>query len=158
MDVTFHCPHCQQELMVDAGAAGQAIQCPTCNTEITVPQVDITNIHPHNPIHGSAAAQVEHHFVVPVHEGPAEVLIVKHKKEEDELSEEETKKKIRIRIFRHTDCVEVGHDRYEEFVAAFLNKVGWNNVLSTTPLTYTHIDIATQKILTDYAIQIIYRG
>lgn len=156
MDVTFHCPHCKQELMVDASAAGQAIQCPTCNAEITVPQVDVTNIHAHNPIHSSAAAREEHHFTVPVHDGPAEVLIKKVRKEE-EVSEG-PEKKIKLRIFRHTDCVEVGRDRYEEFVGAFLNKVGWENVLSTTPLTYTHIDIATQKILTDYAIQIIYRG
>jgi hypothetical protein len=95
--------------------------------------------------------------VVPVHDGPAEVLIVKQKREE-EVADGLTEKKIKLRIFRHTDCVEVGHDRYEEFVAAFLNKVGWENVISTTPLTYNHIDIATQKILTDYAIQIIYRG
>lgn len=156
MDITFHCPHCQQELMVDAGAAGQTIQCPTCNAEITVPAVDVTNIHPHNPIHDSAAAKVEHHFVVPVHEGPAEVLIIKPKTNED--IEAAGPKKIKVRIFRHTDCVEVGHDRYEEFVAAFLNKVGEDNIINLTPLTYTHIDIATQKILTDYAIQIIYRG
>ncbi len=142
--------------MVDAGAAGQAIQCPTCNTEITVPVPDITNIHTHNPIHDSAAARVEHHFVVPVHEGPAEVLIVKPITEE--VVAVEGPKKIKVRIFRHTDCVEVGHDRYEEFVAAFLNKIGEENIINLTALNYTHIDIATQKILTDYAIQVIYRG
>lgn len=156
MDLTFNCPHCQQELMVDASAAGQVIQCPTCNAEIGVPMPDVTNIRPHNPIHDSAAARVEHHFVVPVHEGPPEPLIPRTVKGE-EVSEG-TEKKIKIRIFRHSDCIEVGHDRYEEFVSAFLNKVGWENVLSTTTLNYTHIDIATQKILTDYAIQIIYRG
>lgn len=142
--------------MVDAGAAGQAIQCPTCNTEITVPAPDVTNIHTHNPIHDSAAARVEHHFVVPVREGPAEVLIVKPRTEEELAGE--GPRKIKVRIFRHTDCIEVGHDRYEEFVAAFLNKVGEENIVNLTPLNYTHIDIATQKILTDYAIQVIYRG
>jgi DNA-directed RNA polymerase subunit M/transcription elongation factor TFIIS len=156
MDLTFHCPHCQQELMVDASAGGQVIQCPTCNSEIGVPMPDVTNIRPHNPIHDSAAAKVEHHFVVPVHEGPPEPLIPQ-KKRDEEVSEG-LEKKVKIRIFRHSDCIEVGHDRYEEFVSAFLNKVGWENVLSTTTLNYTHIDIATQKILTDYAIQIIYRG
>lgn len=156
MDLTFHCPHCQQELMVDASAAGQVIQCPTCNSEIGVPMPDVTNIRPHNPIHDSAAAKIEHHFVVPVREGPPEVLIPTSTKEEEVSAGPE--KKIKIRIFRHSDCIEVGRDRYEETVANFLNKVGWENVLNMTPLTYTHIDIATQKILTDYAIQIIYRG
>ena len=65
---------------------------------------------------------------------------------------------MRVRIIRHTDCVEVGHDKYEEMVGAFLNKVGEENIISLSPLTYTHIDIATQKILTDYALQIIYRS
>lgn len=157
MDVTFHCPHCKQTLEVDASAAGQAIQCPACNAEITVPEPDVTNIHAgHSSIASSAAAKVEHHFTVPVHEGPAELLIQKAAKEEDVTTDGQ--KKIKIRIFRHTDCVEVGRDRYEEMVGTFLNKVGEENIISLTPLSYTHIDIATRHILTEYAIQIIYRG
>lgn len=74
MDLTFHCPHCKQELAVDASATGQTIQCPTCNAEITVPQADITNIHV-NPIASSAAAKIERHFSVPVRDAPAEILI-----------------------------------------------------------------------------------
>jgi hypothetical protein len=156
MDVTFHCPHCQQELMVDATAAGQTIQCPTCNVEITVPQLDVTNLHAHNPIASSAAAKEEHHFSVPVHDGPAEVLIKKRVKTDEESPD--GAKKMRVKIIRHTDCVEVGHDRYEEMVGAFLNKIGESNIISLTPLGYTHIDLATRHILTDYAIQIIYRA
>lgn len=141
---------------MDASAAGQTIQCPTCNTHITVPQPDVTNIHAHSTMASSAAAKVEHHFTVPVHEGPAEVLIKRVKKEEEIVVE--GPKKIKVRIFRHTDCVEVGRDRYEEMVSAFLNKIGEENIISLTPLSYNHIDIATQKILIDYALQIIYRG
>ena len=75
-----------------------------------------------------------------------------------EQVEADAAKKIRVKIFRHTDCVEVGHDRYEEVVGAFLNKVGEADTISINALTYTHVDIGSQKILTDYAIQIIYRG
>lgn len=157
MDINFFCPHCKQELAVEAHAAGQKIQCPTCSTGITVPQLDITNIHTGNAAATSAASKIEMHFVVPVREGPAEVLIAKAKKTEEEEAAD-VEKKIRVKIMRHTDCVEVGHDRYEELVGKFLNKVGEANIISLTPLTYTHIDIATQKILTDYAIQIIYRS
>ena len=156
MDLTFHCPHCKQELAVDASAAGQTIQCPTCNTGITVPQPDPTNVHV-NPISSSAAAKIERHFSVAVHEGPAEILITKAAVKED-VVDAAAPKKMKIRVIRHTDCIEVGHDRYEEMVAAFLNKVGEPNIISITPVNYTHIDIATQKVLTDYAIQIIYRG
>jgi len=156
MDLTFHCPHCKQELAVDASAAGQTIQCPTCNAEIAVPQADVTNIHV-NPIASSAAAKVERHFSVPVHDAPAEILIAKPTVTHEVVAETGPKK-MKIRVIRHTDCIEVGHDRYEEFVSNFLNKVGEPNIISITPVNYTHIDIATQKILTDYAIQIIYRG
>lgn len=157
MDISFHCPHCKQELAVDASAAGQAIQCPTCSAEITVPQPDVTNIHPVNPIAASAAAKIERHFSVPVHDRPAEVLIQKGPVTEEPVAEVGPKK-MKLRVIRHTDCIEVGHDRYEEIVAQFLNRVGEENIISITPLNYTHIDIATQKILTDYAVQILYRG
>ena len=43
-------------------------------------------------------------------------------------------------------------------VSAFLAKVGETNLMSVNPLTYTHIDIGSQKLLTDYAILVIYRG
>lgn len=156
MEITFHCPHCKQQLAADAQAAGQKIQCPTCNAEIAIPEPDATNIHLVNPIATSAAAKIERHFAVPVHDGPAELLIQKGKiKDEDEPIT--GPKKMRMRVIRHTDCIEVGHDRYEEIVSNFLNKVGEENIISIAPLNYTHIDIGTQKILTDFAVQIIYK-
>lgn len=156
MDLTFHCPHCKQELAVDASATGQTIQCPTCNAEITVPQADITNIHV-NPIASSAAAKIERHFSVPVRDAPAEILIAKTKEAEEPVAADGPKK-MKLRVIRHTDCIELGRDRYEEMVGNFLNRVGEENIISITPVNYTHIDIATQKILTDYAVQVIYRG
>ncbi len=142
---------------MDAAAAGQVIQCPTCNTEITVPKAEATMVHqPTNAMASSAAAKVERHFSVPVHDAPAEVLIARTINREDEAGD--GPRKMRLRVIRHTDCIELGHDRYEELVGGFLNKVGEDNIVSITPLNYTHIDIATQKVLTDYAVQIIYRG
>ncbi len=156
MDLTFHCSNCKQELAVDSTAAGSVIQCPTCNDHVTVPHLDATNIHGVNAMASSAAAKIERHFSVPVHDAPAEVLLETHAPVEEIAQTGD--KKIKVKIFRHTDCVEVGHDRYEELVGAFLNKVGETNTISINTLNYTHIDIATQKVLTDYAIQIIYRG
>ncbi|MGC8991801.1 MAG: hypothetical protein ACP5MD_16925 [Verrucomicrobiia bacterium] len=155
MEITFHCPHCKQELAVDASAAGETIQCPTCEAEISVPTPELTDIHGLNPIASSAAAKEEKHFVVPVRDAPPEILIKQPTKTEEEPGQ--GAKKLKIKIFRHSDCIEVGHDRYEEFVSQFLNKVGEENIVSITPLSYTHIDIATQKLMTDYALQIIYR-
>jgi hypothetical protein len=65
---------------------------------------------------------------------------------------------MRVKTIRHTDCIEVGHDRFDEFVSNFLQKIGESNVVSITPMTYTHIDIGSQKIMTEYAVMIVYRG
>jgi hypothetical protein len=43
-------------------------------------------------------------------------------------------------------------------ISDFLNKVGESNVVSITPLTYTHLDIGTQKLMTDFGVMVLYRG
>ena len=67
-------------------------------------------------------------------------------------------KKIRVKTIRHTDCIEVGHDKFDEVITNFLAKIGEANLISITPLTYTHLDIGTQKLLTDFGVLIVYRG
>jgi hypothetical protein len=93
---------------------------------------------------------------VPVRDAPSEVLVKARVKTDDE-EEDGHEKKIRLKIFRHSDHVEVGVDNYEKDVAAFLNKIGEEDIISMTPLTYTHLDLGTEKLLQDYALQVIYR-
>ena len=52
----------------------------------------------------------------------------------------------------------MGHDKFDEMVSNFLSKVGESNIISVNSLTYTHLDIGSQKLLTDYAVLVIYRG
>ena len=75
-----------------------------------------------------------------------------------EVAAKETDKKIRSRTIRHTDCIEVGHDKYDEVVTNFLNKIGEANIINITPINYTNLDIGTQKLMTEYGVFIIYRG
>jgi len=75
-----------------------------------------------------------------------------------EVAAKETDKKIRTKTIKHTDCIEVGHDKFDEVVSNFLGKVGESNIISITPLTYTHLDIGSQKLLTDFGVLIVYRG
>jgi len=166
MDIVFNCPNCDQELEVDSSAAGAQLNCPACQALITVPEPESplpkeespAEVKPSiiNPIAASAAAKQELHLKVPVREGPSEVLIQKPKPPLEAAAKGD--KKIRIKTIRHTDCIEVGHDRFDEMVTQFLQKVGEDNIISITPLTYTHLDIGTQKLLTDYAVMIVYRG
>jgi DNA-directed RNA polymerase subunit RPC12/RpoP len=170
MDVIFNCPKCDQELAVDSSGAGSEINCPACGELITIPEapaqiprggiptaVPQGEVHPVNPIASSAAAKVEMHLKVPVHNAPSESLITKPLVPL-EVAAKETDRKIKVKTIKHTDCIEVGHDKFDEVVTNFLQKVGESGVISVTPLTYTHLDIGSQKLLTDFGVLIIYRG
>ncbi len=171
MDVIFNCPECGQELAVDSSGSGSSINCPSCGELITIPEptsiaprVEGTpasgphlQANPVNPISSSAAAKVEMHLKVPVHDKPTESLIAKPLAPL-EVTAKETDKKIKVKSIKHTDCIEVGHDKFDEVVSGFLGKIGEQNLISITPLTYTHLDIGTQKLMTDFGVLIIYRG
>ena len=172
MDVIFNCPKCEQELAVDSSGAGTEIRCPSCNEPIVIPAPESVvapaggdggagaprfEVHPVNPIASSAAARVEMHLRVPVHTTPAESLITKPLAPL-EVAAKETDKKIRVHTIKHTDCIEVGHDKFDEVASNFLAKVGESNIISITTLTYTHLDIGTQKLLTDFGVMVVYRG
>ena len=157
MDVMFVCPNCKQELEADASLAGSTIQCPACNAGITIPQADAQNIRTHNPIASSAAAREEKHFSVPVRDAPTEVLIQKPPPPL-EAAVKDSEKQLRVKTIRRTDCVEVGHDNFDKVVSEFLGKIGHENIVSINTISYTHLDIGTQKLLTDFGVMIVYKG
>ena len=172
MDVIFNCPKCEQELAVDSTGAGTEISCPSCSETIVIPVPELVvnrpgvdkasgaprvEVHPVNPIASSAAAKVEMHLRVPDHKTPTESLIGKPLVPL-EVAAKETDRKIRVKTIKHTDCVEVGHVKFDEVVSNFLVKTGESNVISITTLTYTHLDIGTQKLLTDFGVMVVYRG
>ena len=171
MDVIFNCPKCEQELAVDSTGSGSEIDCPSCGETIVIPTPELVTsrpgvdagvgaprveVHPVNPIASSAGAKVEMHLRVPDHK-TSERLIAKPLVPL-EAAAKETDKKIRVRTIKHTDCIEVGHDKFDEVVTNFLVKVGEPNVISITTLSYTHLDIGTQKLLTDFGVMVVYRG
>ena len=162
MDVIFNCIHCDQELSVDAAGAGSEIECPTCGGKVTIPAAPDTPPEPvavgaGPAIKTSAAAKEEHHFKVPVRDGsPAESLIKKPSVPLEAAAKEGIK--LRVKTIRHSECVEVGHDRFDETVTNYLNKIGQDNIVSVNPISYQHFDIGTQKVLTDFGVIILYKG
>jgi ribosomal protein S27E len=171
MDVIFNCPKCDQELAVDSSGAGTRINCPACDSPIVIPQPGVGSarlgtadgdgggrggVSPINPIASSAAAKVEMHLRVPSNKA-AESLISKPLAPLD-VAAKESDRKMRVKTIKHTDCIEVGHDRFDEIVSNFLAKVGEPNIISITALNYSHLDIGTQKLLTDFGVMIVYRG
>src|SRR5262245_6730574 len=157
MDVTFVCPNCKQELEADASLAGTQIQCPACSQRITIPEPDPATVKVMNPIATSAAAREEKHFIVPLQDTPTEVLIQKPPPPL-EVAAKDTEKRLRVKTIRRTDCMELGHDNFDKVVSEFLGKIGQENVISINTFAYTHLDIGSQKLLTDFGILIVYKG
>jgi DNA-directed RNA polymerase subunit RPC12/RpoP len=175
MDLIFNCPKCGQELEVDASGAGEEITCPSCSQIIRIPEnapVAATPPADGAPAAGSwaaaaqqaagaistsAAAKVEMHLKVPVRSTRGETLIAKPSVPL-EAAAKTSDRQLHVKCIRHVDCVEVGHDRFDETVTNFLGKIGEVNMVSITTLAYSHIDISSQKLLTDYGVMILYRA
>jgi hypothetical protein len=167
MDIIFNCPKCDQELSVDASGSGSELNCPTCGETIVVPQTAshvpgavVPGHDPAHPVHSissSAAAKVEMHLKVPVRDQPSESLIAKPLAPLEAVVKD-TSKHIRVKTIRHTDCIEVGHDKFDEIVTRFLERTGEENIISINTFTYTHLDIGTQKLMTEFGVIIVYRG
>jgi len=167
MDIVFDCPNCEQELAVDSSGAGTDIECPSCHETITIPDKSTKPAAPEEapPVPGhaassintSAAAKVEMHLKVPVRDTPGERLIVKAKPPLESVMRGAGKQLIQ-RTIRHAQCVEAGHDNFDAVVSKFLNEVGESNIVGIHTVSYTHLDIGTQKMLNDYGLLVIYRG
>jgi len=168
MDIVFNCPNCDQELAVDQTGAGTQIECPACGETISIPSGSkvTTGSLPAAPvaptpaasaINTSAAAKVEMHLKVPVHDKPVESLIGKPKPPL-EVVQKGAGKKLRIHTIRRASCVESGHDKFDEKVSDFLQQVGETNLVGVHIIGYEQFDVGIQKIMTDYGVLVIYRG
>jgi DNA-directed RNA polymerase subunit RPC12/RpoP len=165
MDIIFNCPNCDQELAVDQSGAGTQIDCPSCGQNITIPTSGKVTTGPLPPaatpppssIASSAAARAPLHLKVPVRDTPGEMLIDKPRPPL-EVVQKGAGKKLRIHTIRRAACVESGHDRFDETVSAFLNEVTETNLVGIHVISYDFFDVATQKMMTDYGVLIVYRG
>jgi hypothetical protein len=157
MDVMFTCPNCKQQLEAEANMAGTSIHCPACQASIIIPAADPANTRVANPTATSAGAKEDKHFAVPVGDRPTASLIQKPPPplENQRANSDKT---LKIRCIRRTDCVEVGKDHFEDEVSKFLAQLGEANVVSINTIAYTHVDMGSRQILTDYGVLIVFRG
>ena len=158
MDIVFTCASCKQQLEAPTSLSGTAINCPSCNHQLVIPDADPSNLRTGPPTEGNAAYKEEKHFVVPVSESPTISLIKKPLQPLENAAKTDGTKSMKVRCIRHSDCVEVGKDRFEEIVSDFLNKVGEVNVTNVSVFNYQHLDLATRQMVTDYGVMVVYRG
>jgi hypothetical protein len=155
MDVSFKCPSCGQELEVDASAAGSRIDCPACSNPLTVPAAEAAAESSPAP---PQPPQPEKHFSVPVHEHATDELLIKKASRPLDVAAKESDKTLRIKSIKRSDCLEVGHDKFDEIVSRFLDRVGKENIVSINTVNYSYLELSSKTILTDYGILIVYRG
>jgi hypothetical protein len=158
MDITFSCPGCGVSLEVESEASGQQFACPSCNRTVTVPAAPaVSATLPKPPTGLTPPSKSDKRFAVPVTQNPVESLIQKPNKSLEAASKDQ-KPGLRVKTIRHSDCKEVGRDKFDEIVSDFLNLVGDTNVVSITPVNYSYVDIGTQKLITDFGVMVVYRG
>jgi hypothetical protein len=160
MDIIFTCPNCKQQLEAPASLSGSTINCPACSHQLVIPEADAAHLRtgagPSSD--GNAARLEEKHFVVPMSERPTQSLIQKPLPPLEVAARVDGVRSLMIKCIRHSDCVEVGKDRFDEIVSDFLNKVGEPNVVNVSVFNYEHLDLATRQMVTDYGILVVYRG
>lgn len=154
MEILFNCQSCKQQLEADSSLSGTSIPCPACGVNIVIPEPDPANLKSS----GKSEPREEKHFVVPVSESPTQSLIQKPHPPLEAAAKGDGTKVIRAKTIRHGDCVEVGKDRFDEIVTDYLQKIGEGNVISITTFPYSHIDLGTRQLQTDYGVLIIYKG
>jgi DNA-directed RNA polymerase subunit RPC12/RpoP len=158
MDIVFKCSRCDQELSVEGEHAGAEIECPSCGAKLTVPEA---GARPEvlNPMASSAAARAEQpHFKVPTYEKPPPAAAIEKPLAPLEAAAKHTDKQIKVKTIRHSDHIEVGKDLFDEHVTQILQKIGETNIISITPIAYTHMDMATRAWITDYGVLVVYRA
>ena len=64
---------------------------------------------------------------------------------------------VRVKSFKRTEFIEIGRDRFDDAVSQALTAIGVENIISVLPLNYEHIDIASEKIVTDFGIIVVYK-
>ena len=163
MDIVFTCEKCNQELSVDESAAGMEIECPSCGQRLNVPgsppPLAPAASGALNPMASSAAARAEQpHFKVPNYDKAPPTAAIEKALIPLEAAAKITDKQIRVRTLRHSDHVEVGKDLFDDHVSIILQKIGEPNIISISPIAYTHLDLATRQWITDYGVIVVYRG
>ena len=88
---------------------------------------------------------------------PVEPLIQKALPSLKAQAASDGKKRLCVKTLRHSDCKEVGKDRFDETVTDFLNGIGEENIISITPINYSYVEMGTQKLITDFGMAIVYR-
>jgi hypothetical protein len=169
MDIIFNCPFCDVELAADPSDAGTDIDCPSCNKTIKIPSPDQDDVRtaptqeapppsvPLPVVPPNQPPRIEKQFVVPQRPAGSPGSSLNEKPKPPLEAAAKSTGNLRVKTIKHGDCVEVGKDKFDEVISEFLGKIGQTNIVSITPVTYTHADASGSRMITDFAVMIVYK-
>lgn len=164
MDINFSCPNCNVLLTADDAMVGDEIQCPQCNLTFNVPEGTPAPpppvIDPVQEILAASSApeakpRQRVNLTLPSAGKNANALIEKPNKSLEVAAKLGIS--FVVRTIRNSECVVNGRNRFDEMVAEVLSGVGEGNLHSVSPISYSYLDKATQQVLSDYGVLIIYK-
>ena len=156
-DRNFDCPHCGQNLTTDESQSGEQIDCPTCSKPFEIPkpgEQNVTVVESSSPPPKEEPKQDSKTYSVPVHEGKPEVLVKNKVAKEEEAAGDG---KICVKTIKRGDCIELGHDKFDEVLNEFLVKLERDQIISIQSVNYAHYDPSTQKYHEDYGAMVVYQ-
>ena len=154
-DLNFDCPNCGQNLTTDESQTGVQIDCPSCSKPFEIPkpgEQGVTTVEAPPPV--ETPKEETKKYSVPVREGKPEVLVKTKAAEEEEAKGDGT---IRVKTIKRGECIELGHDKFDEVLNEFLAKLKREQIISIQSVNYAHYDPSTQKYLDDYGAMIVYQ-
>jgi hypothetical protein len=169
MDIIFNCPFCDQELAADTADTGTDIECPSCSKTIKIPAEDDEDVRtaptqeappPSVPLPVLPVSQpprIEKEFVVPQRAAGSKTESLIEKPKPPLEAAAKAAGTLRVKTIKHGDCIEVGKDKFDDVISEFLGHVGLANLVSVTPVTYTHTDATGSRLIADFAVVIIYK-
>jgi DNA-directed RNA polymerase subunit RPC12/RpoP len=155
MDFVFRCPECEQALEVDSGGVGSEIVCPACNHVIVVPPPPAAAGH--GPIQMTPRPRSDQPVSLSSIPKSPEAMIQKANRPLEVAAKLDTKK-VQVKTIRHSDCVDGGRDTFDATVSAFLAKFSEPQIVSVSPVSYSHFDLARAQVVQDYGVIIVYKS
>ena len=78
-------------------------------------------------------------------------------KEKEQKAGEKKDKQICVKTIRRNQCLEMGHDNFDDTVGEFLRSIGQEAVINISTTSYSYFD-SQGKPLSDYGVLIVYKG
>ena len=167
MNMVINCPHCNQEMIIDDTAVGADVPCPTCSKNFIIPQgkseEEVKKERAPAAGGGAAAPKPEEKKPepkkddkkkpMPSKEELAKLLPGANKGPSAAVTEE--KEGMRVKVFQHHLCIDMGKDLFPDMVAKTLDSIDKSDIISVSPLAYSYKD-SGGDIISDFGVMIVY--